>query len=173
MPTQRDIAKHLDLSERRVRDVMYQLGVDWKKASMDEIREAYIRDLRDKAGGRGGDDHAALTKARTRDHEYAAELKFLQIKERAGELVPVDEVEPRLLAMVTAARTELLTLPASLSQEMRALHGVEVDPAIIEDRINDALTHLATSLRPGDAGDDGEGSAGVGAAAEDQHDGVG
>lgn len=105
---------------------------------------SYCGKLRDEAAGRGGDDQQSLTRARTRDAEASAELKQLQIHEKAGLLVPVSEVEPGLIAMVTAARQELLALPDGIATEIRALHGIEIDPALITERIHEALQHLAS-----------------------------
>lgn len=126
---------------------------------------AYCERLRTEAAGRGGDDQAALTRARTREAEASAQLKELQIMERAGQLVPGDEIEPQLQAMVTAARTELLALPDALAQELRALYGVEIDASLIEERIHVALAHLADRLQDDLAGDVDAGGAGVGTAA--------
>lgn len=53
MPTQRDIALNLDMSERNCRDVLKGLDLDWTAASLDEIRITCIRDLREKAAGCG------------------------------------------------------------------------------------------------------------------------
>lgn len=146
MPTQKEIAEHLDMSERNARSVLQSLGIDWTTATMDGIRVAYIRDMREKAAGRGGEEHASLTKARTREAMASAELKELQIMEKAGKLVPLDEIEPRLLAMVTAVRQELLALPQKLAEDLRALHGLDVDCAMIEQHIYAALDHLANDL---------------------------
>lgn len=167
MPTQAEIAKHLDMSERNAREVLKSLGIDWTAASIDDIRIAYIRDLRDKAAGRGGDDQASLTRARTREAEASAELKLLQIKEKAGELVPLADIEPMLTAMITAARQELLTLPDKVANDLRALHGVEVDAGLIEERIHAALEHLAGGLQEDGAGDVPPSLPRLGAAAED------
>lgn len=163
--TQKQVAEHLDMSERNARDVLQALRIDWRTTSLDDIRIAYIRDLREKAAGRGGDDQGALTRARVRDHTASAELKELQIMERGGELTEIAETEQKLLAMITAARTELLALPDGLAQELRALYGVEVDAGLIEDRIHDALTHLASRLEDSLAGDVAPDGEGVGAAA--------
>ncbi|SDR38632.1 hypothetical protein SAMN04490186_5887 [Pseudomonas grimontii] len=54
MPTQLEIAEHLDMSERAARDVLKRLNLDWQAVSLADIRTAYIRDLREKAAGRGG-----------------------------------------------------------------------------------------------------------------------
>lgn len=53
MQTQREVADHLDMSERNARDVLKALDLDWQTASLDEIRTAYIRDLRGKPLGAG------------------------------------------------------------------------------------------------------------------------
>lgn len=126
----------------------------------------YCEHLREEAAGRGGEDQKNLTKARTMDALASAELRQLQIKEKAGELVPVAEIEPLLMAMVTAARTELLALPDKLAAELKALTGAEVDASLIEERIHDALNHLGTSLQDLAAGDDDAGGESVVAASE-------
>lgn len=168
-PTQVEVARHLDMSERNARDVLHALNIDWRNTPLDDIRTAYIRDLREKAAGRGGDDQTALTRARVRDHTASAELKELQIMERAGELTEINDTEQKTLAMITAARTELLALPDELAQELRALYGVDVDAGLIEDRIHDALTHLASRLEESLAGDVAPPDESVGTAAEAQH----
>lgn len=165
MATQLEIAAHLDLSERRVRDVLAALGIDHQVASLDEIRVAYLRDLREKAGGRGGEDQQALTRARTMEAYASAELKILMVKEKSGQVLLVEDVEPEFLAMITAARTELLSLPDKLVGELKALYDVDVDASLIEEKIHDALRHLASGLSAVPAGDDVAGASGVGAAA--------
>lgn len=126
---------------------------------------AYCERLRTEAAGRGGDDQAALTRARTREAEASAELKVLQIMERSRQLVPVAEIEPQLQAMVAAARSELLALPDALTHELRALYGMEIDASLIEDRINVALSHLASRLEADLAGDVEAGGESMGATA--------
>lgn len=165
MSTQVEIARHLGLSERRLRDVLAALGLDHTVDSLDDIRLAYLSDLRDKAGGRGGDDQKALTRARTMEATASAELKILLVKEKSGQVVLVEEVEPMFLAMVTAARTEFLSMPDKLVGELKALYDIDVDPSLIEEKIHDALRHLANGLPEIPAGDDGAGVVGVGAAA--------
>ena len=104
---------------------------------------SYCEKLRDEASGRGNDAQGELTRARTRDANASSELKYITIKEKAGELVPTSEIEPLLTAMFTAARTELLSLPDKLSNELKALYDVEVDPLYLEEKIHEVLAHLA------------------------------
>jgi phage terminase Nu1 subunit (DNA packaging protein) len=131
---------------------------------------AYCDRLRTVAAGRSGDDSAALTRARTEEALASAQLKQLQVAEKAGVLIPVDEVEPRLASMVTAVRQELLALPEKLAGEIRALHEIDIDAALIEQHIHDALNHLAGDLSGDDCGDVSPGSSAVVAAAEDHDD---
>lgn len=117
-----------------------------------EWLRAYCGKLRDEAAGRGGEDQASLTRARTRDAEASAELKLIQIKEKAGQLVAIDDIEPGISAMITAARQELLTLPDQLVDEILALYDLEIDPSLITERIHYALEHLAGGRREDGAG---------------------
>jgi len=129
--SQQAISKHVD-SGKLIKDGTYR---DWIIA--------YCERLREEAAGRAGDDQKSLTRARTQDAIASTDLKLLQIKEKSGELVPVAEVEPLLVAMFTAARTELLSLPDKLTNELKALYDVDVDPAYLEEKIHDVLAHLA------------------------------
>lgn len=154
MATLRQIASHLFMSERNAGTVCKNLGLATSEVTVDDVREAYILDLRSKAAGRGGESQEKLTLARIREADASSSLKELQIAERAKVLVPIDEVEPQLLSMVTAARQELLTLPEKIAGDLKALHGIDVDTSLIMERIYDALKHLASHQPTGDAPDD-------------------
>lgn len=121
-------------------------GVLRDGAPLGEWLHQYCERLRDEASGRAGDDQGSLTRARTAEAEASARLKEMQIMEKAGKLVPIEEVEPLLLAMVTAARTELLALPEKLRLEIKALYGVDVDVSLIEARVCESLNHLASTV---------------------------
>jgi len=152
MATQNEIAKHLDMSVRNLREVLNKLGMSSKENSIDEIRVAYIKHLREGAAGRGGNDQANLTQARTREAVASAHLKELQIAEKAGTLIPAEEIEPGLSALVVALRTELLTLPDKLTMAIKTLHDVDIDSALIEEPIHDALQHFANGTSSSDKG---------------------
>lgn len=59
-PTQQEIAEHLDMSDRNLRDLLQSVGLDHKQAAMSEIRVAYIRRLREQAAGRMGGEMGGL-----------------------------------------------------------------------------------------------------------------
>lgn len=139
MPLQRDIAKHLDLSERKVRDILVNLDMDHRTSSMDEIRLAYIRDLREKAGGRGGDDQGALTRARTRQAIADADMKNLQYHRELKTLVAIDEVEPVLKNWAKNARSEVQYAIEKMIAGIQSRHNIEVEQDVIDDAINPAF----------------------------------
>lgn len=156
MPTLKVIGNHLDMSERNAGTICQNLGLNRETSSLDEIRTTYIRDLREKAAGRGGDAQGKLVLARIRETNTNADLKELMVKEKAGQLVNVDDIEPQLVAMVTAVKQELLSLPEKVASDVKAIHGIEIDVSLIQERINDSLKQLATSLHANDASDDVE-----------------
>lgn len=70
MITQQYIGQHLDLDQSSISRLCNELCIDWKTTSIDEIRIAYIRHLREQAAGRAaaGDldlatERAGLAKA--------------------------------------------------------------------------------------------------------------
>lgn len=172
-PTQIEVAEHLDMSERNARDILSVLQIDWRESTMSKIRVAYIRDLREKAAGRGGDDQYQLTKNRAREADMSATLKELQIAEKTGILVPAADVEALIVAIITAARTELLTLPDKIAMDIKALEGVDIDPSLIQEHIHESLQHLANGLPSNTTGNAREGAADLGAAAQADDDRVG
>ena len=59
-PTQSEIAEHLDMSDRNLRDLLQVLDLDHKQASLSAIRVGYIRRLREQAAGRAGSEDGGL-----------------------------------------------------------------------------------------------------------------
>lgn len=55
-PTQAEIAAHLDISDRTVRELLAKWGLDHKSMTLAEFRLAYIRHLREQAAGRASAD---------------------------------------------------------------------------------------------------------------------
>ena len=160
-----EIGDHLDMSERNARDVLKALKIDWREATLDDVRVAYIRDIREKAAGRYGATGEGLAEAKTREAMASTELKLLQIEEKSGRLVPMDGVEQALRAMVVAARAEFLTMPEKLRVEIQALHGIDIDVDLIQTHVEQALSHLARTGGAELSPDEAPRSEGVGAAA--------
>lgn len=98
-----DIAQHLDLSDRSVREFLSLRNIDHKASTLDEIRIAYIRHLREIAAGRAalGDIDLATERAllareqrekiamqnAVARKEYAPVIVIEQVLSRAGSRV--------------------------------------------------------------------------------------
>jgi phage terminase Nu1 subunit (DNA packaging protein) len=146
MPTQQDIAADLGLSQPAISGALGKLGLlkrEYEAMPMEEIRRLLVRHYTEIAGGRGGDDQFNLTQERARESRLKGDLLQLQIQEKSGVLIPADAVEQQWTALVVACKTELLLIPDKLAAMLKALHGIDVDPALIEQPINDALIRLA------------------------------
>jgi hypothetical protein len=144
MPTQKAIAEHLDLAQQAVSQHMAEMGMDWKKSSMDEIRVAYIRKLRGAAAGHTSNDgEMDLTRERAQTERVDRELKLFMLAEKKGQVVNLAQLEPMLVQMVGAFRTELTSLGDKLKTEIDALYGIDLDVQLLEEHIRDTLSQLA------------------------------
>lgn len=127
MPTQKEIAQHLDMSERNCRDVLKMLDLDWTVATMDEIRTAYIRDLREKAAGRGGSQAEQLATARINESTVKAANGRLAYHEKLGTLVPTADATFALNDWAGFANREYLAGFEKLAQELETTLKVSID----------------------------------------------
>jgi len=132
----------------------------------------YIRKLRGAAAGHRTDDGQDLIRERVLNERVEREIKELTLAEKRGQLVNVSQLEPALVQMVVAFRTEVLQLPDKIKADVDALHGIDVDLQLLTDHTHAALEQLAR-YDPEHAGTGAPGGGPDGAAAEDDDDGVG
>jgi len=131
MPTQREIAEHLDMSERNARDVLKGLDLDWQAAGLDEIRTAYIRDLRGKAAGRGGSQLEQLNRARIDDLQQKSANGRLAYHEKLRSLIPVSDAERVLSDWASFANREYLGGLERILQEIENVQKLTVDRTVV------------------------------------------
>ncbi|WP_186040554.1 MarR family transcriptional regulator [Burkholderia gladioli] len=172
MPTQLQIAEHLDLDQSAVSRFVDKIGLDYRDATIDDVRLAYIRHLREMAAGRGSSGGLDLVAERAKTEIVERELKLLALAEKKRELVNAQQLERAYGEMVTAFQIELLAFPDSLVQELRTLYGVDVDVEWLNEHIYGFLEQLSRY------GSDGEGrhpptGRATPTAGEDWYDGVG
>lgn len=170
MPTQQEIADHLGLNQSEVSRHMSSLGLDWKSASLTDIRLAYCRHLRGVASGHRSEDGMDLTRERALTEQVDRELKLLTLAEKKGAVVSLAQLEPELARMIGAFRSELLARDDKLKGDIDALYGVDLDLGIIHEHTRNALEQLAR-YDPERAGFDappGAPAQAVGAANHDQ-----
>lgn len=172
MPTQEQIAEHLDIDQSAVSRQMDRLGIDWRIASMDSIRVQYLRNLRKQAAGHVSESGLDLTEERARTERVDRQLKELTLAEKLGQLVNVNQLEPALQQMVGAFKTEIMSLPDKLKAEVDALYGIDVDVHLLEVHIDDCLAQLAR-YDPERAGTGAPSGEAAGAAREADDNGMG
>ena len=143
MPTQDEIAKHLDLSVRRVRELLPEIGINHRTASMDDIRIAYIRHQRELAAGRGGGDaQAEAAQARMeKDRAQTAMLRLGYHKELKT-LIVADDAEAALIDWAGYASREYSTGVDKLVLELESTHGIEIDRDQVKDIVSPTVERI-------------------------------
>ena len=169
MPSQIEIAQHLDMSERNCRDVLKSLAIDWTVASLDEIRTAYIRDLREKAAGRGGSQVERLNTARIEESTVKSANGRLAYHEKLGTLVPTADAAFALTEWANFANREYQGGFEKLAQELEALLKVSIDRSTVAriagitvsriggyaDKLGRRIAGGSRTLQPAEADSDG------------------
>ncbi len=171
MPSQSEVADHLDMSERNARDVLKALGIDWKSSTLDDIRVAYIRDLRGKAAGRGGDEQK-LASARTRKAEVETMSLEISLAKECDVLQEPEVFERELDQAITATKQMFLSMSEGLKSEIDARYGIDLDASIIDEAVHSTLSELA-KYDPECEALDSESLEEVGSSTEDDDSGVG
>jgi len=140
--TQTDIAAHLDMSPRNLRDLLAELGLDWKTSTLDEIRTAYIRKLRSEAAGRADQN---LTAIRARKELAQAQREELELAKEYRLIAQVDELRPALIGFMRECLTQITQAGKKAAQNINAQYQVSISDDIILSPLRDALGDLASS----------------------------
>jgi hypothetical protein len=141
--TQKEIGEHLDLDQSAVSRMLDQLGIDWRTSSLDDIRLVYVRRLRAQAAGHRSDGGADLVHERVLSERVDRELKIFNLAEKKGALINVAQLEPELMQMVGAFKSELISRDDKLRAALEAAYGIKVDVQLLNDHTYAALSHLA------------------------------
>lgn len=169
MPSQKEIAQHLDMSERNCRDVLKALDIDWTESSLDQIRTAYIRDLREKAAGRGGSQVELLNAARIEESTVKSANGRLAYHEKLGTLVPTADAAFVLNEWASFANREYQGGFEKLAQELEATLKVSIDRSMVArvagitvsriggyaDKLGRRIAGGGHALQPAEADSDG------------------
>lgn len=141
--SQIDGASKLDMSERNYREVLRNLNLDHKTVAFEVIAIEYIRDLREKAAGRGGEEQAAQTQARTREAIANAKLKELAYEKEMGTLILSEDIEPLLIGWATSARSEVQFAIEKIVSGIESEHSIKVDQGLIDGNLRHAYGAIA------------------------------
>lgn len=146
MATQAEVAAHLDLTDRSIRELLDR-GVlpNARRGALDldQCRLAYIRHLRETAAGRAmgpsGDD---LTAERARLAREQADNYALRNAALRLELLPRAEITRTVTSAFQIVRDRLTALPARLAGPLARLS----DPAEVRGRLTDAVQSVLVEL---------------------------
>lgn len=152
-PKQAEIADHLDLSERAVRDLLDDLGINHKLSTLTEIRVAYIRHLREVAAGRmaAGDlDLAAERAALARAQRERIEMQNAVSRK---ELAPVVAIEQVLAQAGSKVAAVLDTIPGMIRRRVPGLSAADIELVAAEVA---KARNIAAAIRMADLDDEPE-----------------
>lgn len=156
MATQNQIGLHLDLSVRAVASLMAD-GILQRGWDVDACRVAYIRNLRERAGGRMSSSGDDLIAAKTRLAEAQADKTELEVKVFKGDLIPAAVVEQEWGMLVSAARAKFLALPSRAADAVMAASNVMEAHEILRKLVYEALGELVREQHRDEEGaQDGE-----------------
>ncbi|WP_114858432.1 hypothetical protein [Azospirillum brasilense] len=146
MATQTDIATHLDLSDRSVRELLDKGVLPNARRgalNLDQCRLAYIRHLREMAAGRGtGPSADDLTTERARLAREQADHYALKNAALRLELLPRADITRAVSAAFQIVRDRLTSLPAQLAGPLARLS----EPADVRVRLSDAVNGVLVEL---------------------------
>lgn len=125
-PTQAEIAEHLDISERRVRELAVEWGVDSRSLTLSAWRLRYLRELRETAAGRATSGDLDLASERARLAKEQADRIAMQNAVTRKELAPTYLIEEVLTRAGTRAAKLLDTIPGELKRRVPALTSDDV-----------------------------------------------
>ena len=125
MPTQTEIAKHLDLSVTAVSTFCKKHDLKYANMSMDKIRIFYIRQLREKAAGRSSEKHN-LTDERAKLAHINARKAEIELAKQEGTLVLVEDVNTAWAKVLASVRAKLLSIPSKIAKTCYGLERVQI-----------------------------------------------
>lgn len=125
-PTQAEIAEHLDISTRRVRELATEWGIDSREVSLGEWRVRYIAKLREEAAGRAGTGDLDLVAERARLAKVQADRIEMQNAVTRKELAPAELIEEVLSRAGARAAKLLDTIPGELKRRCPQLSADDI-----------------------------------------------
>ena len=117
--TQQAVADHLDLDRASVARLLPKLGIDPKATTLDAVRVAYIRWLRDKASGRTA-KYGELDLVAERARHAAAQSTRVELQNAVTkrELAPVELLERALASVSRQLAAILEAVPGRVRQRL-------------------------------------------------------
>ena len=147
MATQREVAEHLDLSTKRIseliRDGILPSKMGRSPLNLDVCRIAYISYLRKLGGYNKRSGSGDIAEEKTRLTKAQADKAELEVSELEGQLIPAQLVQDTWTDFVANARAKLLALPSKIAHQVIALDKYAEAELLIKENVHDALSELA------------------------------
>lgn len=125
-PSQAEIAEHLDISERRVREIATEWAIDSREVSLVAWRVRYLRQLREQAAGRAAAGDLDLASERARLAKEQADRISMQNAVTRKELAPAELIEEILTRTGAKAARLLDTIPGELKRRAPQLTADDI-----------------------------------------------
>lgn len=147
MATQREIAEHLDLSVKRVSELIRDGLLPSKKGrsplNIDVCRIAYISYLRKLGGYNKRTGTGDIAEEKTKLTAAQARKAELEVEELEKNLIPAQLVADTWVDYVSNARAKLLGLPSRIAHQVLTLDKYSEVEELIKEQVHEALSELA------------------------------
>ena len=124
---QHDIAEHLDMSQQAVSQWLARLAIDLADSTLDDIRVAYIRSLREQAAGRAASGDLDLAAERAGLAKAQRERIEMQNAVTRRELAPVVLIEEVLAKAGSRVAGILDAIPGMIKRRVHSLTSGDID----------------------------------------------
>lgn len=125
-PTQAEIAEHLGVTDRTVRELATKWEVDSRSLTLSQWRERYVHELRETAAGRSGGGGLNLATERARLAKEQADRIAMQNAVTRKELAPAFLIEEVLSKAGARAGKILDTIPGDLKRRLPVLGSDDI-----------------------------------------------
>ena len=152
MATQREVAEHLDLSVKRVSELIRDGVLPSKKGrsplNIDVCRFAYISYLRKLGGYNKKTGTGDIAEEKTKLTAAQARKAELEVEQLEGNLIPAALVQDTWIDYVANARAKLIALPSRIAHQVLSSENYAECEQLIKDRVHEALDELANDGIP-------------------------
>lgn len=147
MSTQKDVAQHLGITTRQIRNLVKSgvLPSGTKGPDIDACRHAYLDYLRGKVSGRvtvKAENELDGEQERARLTHHRANLAALEEQELDGSLVRVEDVAEAVGAEYANVRARLLAIPSKTAPVVASETDTATVHELIRQSVHEALAEL-------------------------------
>lgn len=162
MATQREVADHLDLSVKRIseliRDGILPSKMGRSPLNLDVCRVAYISYLRKLGGYHKRSGTGDIAEEKTKLTAAQARKAELEVEQLEKSLIPAQLVEETWIDYVSNVRAKLLGLPSRVAHQVITIDKYAEAELVIKEQVHEALNELTQNgipkeYRKGDTSD--------------------